>query len=347
MNRQVYGRRGQASSARERPLTRRKCTSTRGYPRLPGSQAILSLRRPRRRHDIQKLLVASTSKRTGSAQSGFESRDAVRVETRFRAKSLNGFSYLLKEQSQLQKARAAARLAKMLRRVRNADRLHSFSNPYFFRKVRRRFLSEILRLVSLAPIAEARIYHIASSKYRFPGSQLTQFQPRQFIQSLRANLNFVSDLKGHSGWFIVFVHNDHDSRTDTFSPHFHVLVVGEKYKAFEALRSLKLFKGGRGSSTYFPVVVQPLEDPARQISYLWKAYWPGKPTRTNEKGKIVTGRSRRMAEPRHAESILFLHELGFSDLVWMHGVEIHGRRLNLTIPGPVKMLAEPTGGVPP
>lgn len=314
---------------------------------MPGSQAILTLKRPRPEHDLRELLLTSVSLRTGSLQSGFETRNATHLEARSRGRSLSGFSTLLKKQSAHQRHQEAARLSKLLKHVRTAKRFHSFANPFFFRKLRRHFLGEVLRLVDQVSAREVRIYHIASSKYRYPGSQLDRFQPRQFIQSLRTNLNLVSNVKGLSGWFIVFVHNDYDSRTDTFSPHFHVLVLGEKYKAFEALRSLKLFKRSKAESTYFPIVVQPLADPARQISYLWKGYWPGKPSRINDQGKVVRGRSRRMVEPRHAESILFLHQLGFSDLVWIHGVEIRDRRLNLTVPGAVKMLAEPTGGVPP
>lgn len=128
-----------------------------------------------------------------------------------------------------------------------------------------------------------------------------------------------------SGWAIVFFHNEYHRTTDTYQPHFHAIVAGEKYRAFEALRTLPMFRGGKGSDVYRPILVQELSDPPRQLSYLWKGYWLQTRVVTiqhSRGSRKHRPKHRRMREPHHAESILFMHELGFTDLVWMHGIWI-------------------------
>ncbi|MFO1098728.1 MAG: hypothetical protein U1E81_10840 [Xanthobacteraceae bacterium] len=135
-----------------------------------------------------------------------------------------------------------------------------------------------------------------------------------------------------------FVHGDYDEAYDVFQLHLHVLVVGEKVRAVEALRKLRIYK----PSTYVkrPIVRRRLKDRARQISYyLAQDFWPAKPT-VIVRGVPVRVRDRkRIPEPRHAEVLMWLDRRRFADLVWLHGCRIGGRRLVVQVRGdpPSKM----------
>ena len=198
------------------------------------------------------------------------------------------------------------------------------------RELRRRLLGELLRVTFELPPEDVRIYTLASPRWRIAGSRLHTLQPRKLIESLRTNLNKCG-LANLDGWSIAFFHNELDRTTDTYQPHFHVIVVGDKYRAFEALRDLLLFKGGRGSAVYRPVQCDEVRNRARQISYLFKHYWLQTTSRPDaETGGTRRNEPRRLREPRHAESLLFLDCQRFSDLVWMHGIRIEDGRL---VPG--------------
>lgn len=287
------------------------------------------LRRPSPRDDLRRHLVARVAPSAGKRLKGFETPKQMKSEKARRARSLE----LLAQdrphrQSELRRNRRAARLGKLLRRATRASDLPSFANPLFMRGFRRRFLGEILRLVRGLPAEEVRIYTLTSPKWRRPASRLTGLDPYKLRESLRTILIKVR-LDDLPGWVIACFHNEHDRTTDTDQPHFHVVVVGEKYLAFEALRKLEMFQSCKEVSR--PILCQALVNPVRQISYLVKGYWLQTVGKLNEKtGKVRRSRHRRLREPRHAESILFLHKQRFPDMIWMHGISIKNGRL---VPG--------------
>jgi hypothetical protein len=90
-----------------------------------------------------------------------------------------------------------------------------------------------------------------------------------------------------------------------------------------------MFKGGKGQPVYRPIQCEEIVDIPRQTSYLLKAYWPAKPSAPNPatEGLRRSRRGKRIHEPRHAESLLFLDRQRFSDLVWLHGLVIKDGRL--------------------
>ncbi len=282
-------------------------------------------KRPTRQDDLRRCLLAEIDPATRTLRKGFETRRQARAEKARRVRSLERYAQDLRREGKREEAREVFRFAKLLRRAKSAKDLPSFANPLFMREFRRRFSGEILRLLRDIPVEEVRIYTIASPKWRLPAPKLADLGPRRPRESLRTSL-IKAGLDQLSGWVIVCFHNEHDQATDTDQPHFHVVVVGEKYLAFEALRELDMFKSCK--EVHHPIVCQTLVHAIRQISYLVKGYWLRTFGKLNEKtGKVRRYRQRRLPEPRHAESILFLHRQCFADLIWMHRIKIKGGRL--------------------
>lgn len=286
------------------------------------------LKNPSRTNDLKWQLLASVVAATGERLSGFETGRKMRAEKGYRARSLERLAAAQwVRQTRLRERRQAAHLAKLLRRATRANDLPSLANPLFMRKLRRRLIGEVLRLIRQLSPDDVRIYHIVAAKWKIRASQLSSLTPAKLRESVRTNLTRAG-IDRLSGWVIAFFHNEYDLTTDTYQPHFHVIAVGEKYRAFEALRSLKMFAGGKGKGVYRPIVVQGLANPARQISYLLKGYWLQTTANANENsGGTRRNDPRRIREPRHAQSILFLHQLRFSDLVWLHDIAIKKGRL--------------------
>ncbi len=248
----------------------------------PAAFNLSRLKRPTRGFDLRRLLLPSVDRATGKKLKGFETHEQAKAEKARRARSLENLAPgPFNRPSALRRSRHAARLGKLLRRVTSAKQLPSFANPLFMREVRRRLFGELLRLIDTIHADEVRIYTLIAAKWRFPASQLATLRPKKLIESLRSHLNKAS-LTKLSGWTIVYFHNEYHRTSDTYQPHFHVIVVGEKYNAFEALRRLKMFQGGKGAEVYRPVVMDVLRDPVRQLSYLWKGYWLQTKTATIE-----------------------------------------------------------------
>jgi hypothetical protein len=290
------------------------------------------IRKPSRRNNLRGKLVPSKHPRTGKKLKGFETAKEKMRETRKRRRSLN--AYVEKRPNQLPFADAlamAAALIALLLAATGSYGAPTFADPRFISEVRRRVCGELLRLLCTVPARHIRFYTVASPQWRLPADELGSLNPRALRESLRTNLNRYGKLAELSGWAVVFFHNDYDSTTDSHQPHFHVVVVGKKRLAFEALRKLKMFKGGKGSSVYRPIQAQTVGNLVRQVSYLFKTYVPSKNSyvhvATNGKRRPKT--HYRMPEPRHAEMMLFYHRLKFSDIVWLHGLKIKNRRLRV------------------
>ena len=200
----------------------------------------------------------------------------------------------------------------------------SFANPAFMRSLRLRLIGEILRNVREVAASDVRVYHLAAPSWRIHPDQLATFSPRRLREALRTELIRTGKLDELSGWLICFFHCDYDQRTGLLEPHFHIVVVGEKYRAIEALRTLNLFAGGDHGEIRRPIVCQAVNNPARQIPYLLKGYWQAIGSYVD----ATTGRprrapiKRRLPEPLGAQVLLFLHRQTFADMIWLHNIAL-------------------------
>jgi hypothetical protein len=75
-----------------------------------------------------------------------------------------------------------------------------------------------------------------------------------------------------------------------------------------------------------PMFVQPVMHPARQISYLFKSYWP---MRVRHVGVLGDEKStfRRISEPHHTEYLIALNQFNLYDSILLIGVRRYGSTL--------------------
>ena len=78
-------------------------------------------------------------------------------------------------------------------------------------------------------------------------------------------------------------------------------------------------------------MIQPLNDPPRQLSYLLKSYWPSRWRGSVEDGRVVKARAQRRLPPRWEAALLVkLDQARLQDLTLMSGLRVtkHGFTMN-------------------
>jgi hypothetical protein len=195
------------------------------------------------------------------------------------------------------------------------------------RTLRNRFCSHVVEAVQSDNDAPpARFYTLIAPEWLYTTAQLAILDPQALIKKLRALLIRVG-LDERDGWCVVVLHGEYNRAKRRFHLHFHALVVGDKIDAFEALRQLPQFKGGKGRPVHRPIVVQEVGNLPRQVCYLLQSFWPGR-TGFEEPG-VDHGRGprRRIPEPAHAAWLLWMARRSLTDIVWLHGISLRDGHL--------------------
>jgi hypothetical protein len=128
---------------------------------------------------------------------------------------------------------------------------------------------------------------------------------------------------GARGFLAACVHGEYESLTQQYQLHFHGICAGEKLKALDGLRNRQGFV--RNADIHRPIVVSPISDDARQISYLMQPFWPKKARipMGDENYKRVRSKSR-IDEPFHSLYLLWLDKWSVSDIWLFSGIRISG-----------------------
>ena len=74
------------------------------------------------------------------------------------------------------------------------------------------------------------------------------------------------------------------------------------------------------------MVLQPINNPDRQISYLLKSYWPMKIRYTNTLGQKKST-FQRIPEPYHTQYLIMLDQFDLLDFLLLIGVRRYGSTL--------------------
>ena len=203
----------------------------------------------------------------------------------------------------------------------------NLANVFFDSRVRDCFGSHVLAAVeAVAPGTPVFFYTLMSLAWRTPVGGVDPFTPSDLTEALRQQL-YRAGLERLSGWCILSLHGEHrlDGSVDL---HVHAVVVGDKALAFEALRDLPQFQGGRGALIEEPIQREEARHPVRQINYLFQHDWSFKTDYDTESETFgERGRRRPPARVAHGRYLIWRARQRFSDLTWMHAIRPRGGRL--------------------
>jgi hypothetical protein len=121
------------------------------------------------------------------------------------------------------------------------------------------------------------------------------------------------------------IHGEYDREGRHWQPHLHL--IAQRIQS-DVLRSVHRQYYRRTKHVYRPMIVQPLRDLARQVSYLFKCFWPMRMRYDMSAGQ---SRSRfcRIPEPYHSAYLITLHKFDLLDLMFLLGVRRYGDNLHL------------------
>lgn len=276
--------------------------------------------------DPAVIFLPDNEGRWGKRRHGFEKIVPMGRERQRRAESLRANADRLPED---QRERALD-LASRLETIRIHELMYSGGDPGTMREFRRRLGGEFHRFIRCENPDEAWLYYLASDKYRFPADELPECKPSSLLVRTCKQLERYGRSSHRQGRAALAYDNEYDPLTDTYLEHVHALVVGEMGEAFEALRSLSIYKSGDGSAIRYPIKRYKIVDPARQLTYLLKPFWQANDRQESGGSSCYGIREHRIPEPRHSEMLLALDTYGFDDFVKLIGLRFKNGRLHPT-----------------
>ena len=137
-----------------------------------------------------------------------------------------------------------------------------------------------------------------------PTGDLRDFSPKRFGDMLRQQLRRAG---AGSQVIVGGIDGEYDEMHQLWQPHFHLIAPAALGPTFDELRGRFYPKSDR---VYRPVLTQPVNDPARQVSYCVKSFWPQKVRYLDDAGKKRTS-PRRLDNALHVEWLAWRDRIPF------------------------------------
>jgi hypothetical protein len=165
-----------------------------------------------------------------------------------------------------------------------------------------------------------RVLTLVHEGWIIPDSQIACFNPTLLVDRVRHQF-----LRAETTGAIVIgaIHGEYDKQRQYWQPHLHLIAQGLSEKSEKLIRHRHYRPSAYVSR---PMVVQPLENPARQVSYLLKSYWPMRIRYIDAYGEERSS-FQRIAEPYQAAYLVMLNRFNLLDFVLLIGVRRNGHVL--------------------
>ncbi len=251
---------------------------------------------PRQEHDVRRLMR------------DFETVTEVEAERDLRVRHLRRAS-----------AEEYRRLAVKLESCTRGARCRSAACPICCRRLRIWLTGAALKILASSDLVAATLI---PGRQAIPTDRLQDLSPQRLKDLLRQQLRRCGVTAGEV--VVGGVDGDHDAAHGLWQPHFHLIAPAALAPVLHGLGDRYYPKSDR---IYRAALVQPVNDPARQVSYCAKAYWPQVPRYRDQAGKQRRARPRRLDEPLHVEWLAWRDRFALADFLFLHGVRRHGGEL--------------------
>jgi hypothetical protein len=188
----------------------------------------------------------------------------------------------------------ACELASTLTQCAIATRCLSAACPICFERARIWFCAQAAQILGVDHAklrSKVTIITLVSEDWRLPRGRIREFTPKPMLDQVRHQLLRV----GAKGAVVLgAVHGEYDQSRD--------------------------------SHVYRPMVTQRLNAPERQISYLFKSYWPMRVRFIGPHGRSVSA-FQRIPGPLHSAYLTMLDRSRLLDFLFLFGVRRYGHEL--------------------
>ncbi len=250
---------------------------------------------PRPHVDIRKLV------------GGFETVDAAKAERDLRVHHLR-----------MAGAIEHGRLADKLEACAPEARCRSAACPICCRRLRMWFIGAVLEIFGGIP--DPIVATLIPGGRAAPTGNLRDFSPKRFSDMLRQQLRRAG--AGNQA-ILGGVDGEYDEMHRLWQPHFHLIAPAALGPTFDEMCG-RFYP--RSDRVHRPVLTQPVNDPARQVSYCVKSYWPQKVRYLDGAGKKRTS-PRRLDDALHAYWLAWRDQFPLADFLFLHGVRRYGGEL--------------------
>ena len=294
-----------------------------------GRQGISSLTRPKKGFRIDRAKRASIF---------FETIEKSRSEDRGRAGGLGRARQLSKEDQAI----ARVLVSELKRGAEQLDPPPSLASSLFMREVRIRVTGAVWQLHNELDHLPRSVFTIIPRGYWLTPEELAVFDVPRAMRALWAAL-YRAGARDATGGLILFLHGEWDEGTGRYQLHLHGWAAGGMVEVVNALRRQRAFistKAARvgdvdGVRNRVVVSRKIIRNPAYRISYLVQSFWPSRATGVlaetvkGKGGKFRVRGKRRISEPRHSQSLRWLHQWRLEDVSLLVGLQVAKRRLQL------------------
>jgi hypothetical protein len=197
------------------------------------------------------------------------------------------------------------------------------------RDSRSRFGGGLLQLADASPWTPLKVFTAIHPSWAYPADRLLSVDARQVRNQFRTHLNRAGVISAR-GFLAAGLHGEFEPFSQQYQLHFHGICAGDdKLKALDGLRNAQGYI--RTTEIHRPLVISPINDPARQISYLRQAFWPKKARVPKSDGTYQRTRTRtRIREPYQSLYLLWLDKWSIGDMCLLNGIRIRGGRMVLS-----------------
>jgi hypothetical protein len=215
------------------------------------------------------------------------------------------------------------RLADKLESCAPKARCRSAACPICCRRLRMWFIGAVLEI--LGEIPDPIVATLIPGDQAVPTGDLQDLLPKRFGDMLRQQLRRTG-----AGNQIILggIDGEYDKMHQLWQPHFHLIAPAALGPTFDEMRS-RFYP--RSDRVYRPVLTQPVNDPAKQVSYCVKSYWPQKVRYLDGTGKKHTS-PRRLDNALHADWLVWRDQFPLADFLFLHGVRRYGGELRYARP---------------
>ncbi len=194
--------------------------------------------------------------------------------------------------------------------------------PVCFRANRRKIIPETIKLHGQYPALKA--VTLIFYEEAMTSKEFMAWDVRPLIVKLRKKFGRCGVRGPVIGSFDIDYHAD----TELWLPHFHLLISSDEAGLKALRRYMKRPKNMvRDGVKNRPMLVQGINDPAKQAGYLYKSYW-SQIACYSKNGKRRTAK-RRLKKNQHALSLLKLDQLGLQGGLFLYGLRYSGGKLRV------------------
>lgn len=283
------------------------------------------MKRPRSYNGLKEIYrldrLLPPSQKNGKKR-GFETEHAAVTEDSKRARSLI---------RTLETDDTAVKLARELKGVTVPE---TMASARFMREERLDFSAAVLEALEPWPAKKIRFFTGIPISGEVHASELDTIDPSALKERLRQQVNRLG-LTFRSGFLIAVFEAEHEPVSQRLRFHFHGVATGSYVKALELLQKLPTYK--KRDQVARPFQINRLTSDAdrpQSVSYLMKSHWKQRRIGpVGEDGLVKRDRKyRRLEEPLHALSLLWLDRHSVSDITLFMGCRMRNSKLELTDP---------------